>query len=63
LRENTERPETLEVGSNILAGTDPERIFQAAKTFFEGKKSWTHPFGEGKAAQKILDVIIEKLGK
>jgi UDP-N-acetylglucosamine 2-epimerase (non-hydrolysing) len=63
LRENTERPETLEVGSNILAGTDPERIFQATKTFFEGKKSWTNPFGEGKAAQKILDVIIEKLGK
>jgi UDP-N-acetylglucosamine 2-epimerase (non-hydrolysing) len=63
LRDNTERPETLEVGSNILAGTDPDRIFHAAKTFFEAKKTWTNPFGEGKAAQKILDILFEKIGK
>ena len=31
LRENTERPETLEVGSNKLAGTSPENILKAAK--------------------------------
>ena len=31
LRDNTERPETIEVGSNMLAGTSPERILEAAK--------------------------------
>jgi len=32
LRENTERPETIDVGSNLLAGTSPNRILAAAKT-------------------------------
>lgn len=31
MRDNTERPETLQVGSNILAGTNPNRILEAAK--------------------------------
>jgi UDP-N-acetylglucosamine 2-epimerase (non-hydrolysing) len=60
LRDNTERPETLEIGSNILAGTDSDRILHAAKTIVEEKKSWTNPFGEGKSAQKILDILIKK---
>ena len=63
LRDNTERPETLEVGSNILAGTDSDRIFQAAKTFAGEKKTWSNPFGEGKTAQKIVDILIKKLGR
>ncbi len=63
LRDNTERPETLEVGSNILAGTDSDRIFQAAKTFAGEKKTWSNPFGEGKTAQKIVDILVKKLGR
>ena len=31
LRDNTERPETLDVGSNILVGPDPERILAPEK--------------------------------
>ena len=52
LRDNTERPETLEVGANILAGTDPNRILQAAKVSVAKSKGWANPFGEGKTSQK-----------
>jgi UDP-N-acetylglucosamine 2-epimerase (non-hydrolysing) len=34
LRDNTERPETLDVGSNILAGTDPEKIIESTSIMY-----------------------------
>lgn len=57
LRENTERPETLDVGSNILAGTDPNRILKAAKESYGKKKTWINPFGDGKASSKIINIL------
>ena len=60
LRDNTERPETLEVGSNILAGTSPERILEAAKLMVNRKKGWVNPFGDGKTAQKIISILMKK---
>jgi len=57
LRDNTERPETLEVGSNILAGTDPRKILQAAKLICAQKKVWVNPFGDGKTASKIINIL------
>ena len=43
LRDNTERPETLDVGSNMLAGADPGRILEAA-ALMVGKSGWQNPF-------------------
>jgi len=60
LRENTERPETIDVGSNLLAGTSPNRILAAAKTMINKNKNWTNPFGDGKAAQKIVKILKTK---
>ncbi|ABN57524.1 MULTISPECIES: non-hydrolyzing UDP-N-acetylglucosamine 2-epimerase [Methanoculleus] len=57
LRENTERPETIEVGSNILTGITPGEIVQAVGTMLEEETNWTNPFGDGRAAQKIVDSI------
>ena len=57
LRDNTERPETLGVGSNILAGVEPDRIIQSAVKMMGGKKSWINPFGNGRAAEKIIDAL------
>jgi UDP-N-acetylglucosamine 2-epimerase (non-hydrolysing) len=57
LRDNTERPETLEVGSNMLAGTNPKRILEAAKLMVGKEKGWANPFGEGKTAQKIINIL------
>jgi UDP-N-acetylglucosamine 2-epimerase (non-hydrolysing) len=61
LRDNTERPETLEVRSNVLAGTGSERILEAAKLMVDGQKGWVNPFGDGKTARRIIEVLVEKL--
>jgi UDP-N-acetylglucosamine 2-epimerase (non-hydrolysing) len=58
LRNNTERPETLEVGSNVLAGTDKERILEISDMMLSKDGNWTNPFGDGKAAERIIDKII-----
>ena len=57
LRDNTERPETLEVGANMLAGTMPQKILACSKTMLEKNTGWRNPFGDGKAAEKIVSII------
>ena len=57
LRDNTERPETLEVGSNVLVGTIPERILNGVKLMLERKNNWINPFGDGKAAKRIIKIL------
>ena len=59
LRENTERPETLEAGSNVLAGTDPRTILDCALDMIRRGRGWENPFGDGNAAKKILDILEE----
>ncbi|CAD6490130.1 MAG: UDP-N-acetylglucosamine 2-epimerase [Candidatus Argoarchaeum ethanivorans] len=58
LRDNTERPETLEVGSNTLAGTDPERIFKGVGQMLNNKNNWENPFGDGRAGERIVEIMI-----
>ena len=58
LRENTERPETLEVNSNLLSGTTPEKILESAKTMIDKKSDWQNPFGSGNSAKQILNHIM-----
>jgi UDP-N-acetylglucosamine 2-epimerase (non-hydrolysing) len=61
LRDNTERPETLDVGSNILAGADPKKIVESVSIMFKNQNEWKNPFGEGKAGIEILDILEEKI--
>jgi UDP-N-acetylglucosamine 2-epimerase (non-hydrolysing) len=61
LRDNTGRPETLEVGSNLLAGTDPDKILEAAKVSCAQKKAWGNPFGDGKTGSKIINALRDEL--
>ena len=56
LRDNTERPETIGVGSNMLAGTNPEEMLAAAVRMMKIPRTWTNPFGNGDAAARIVDV-------
>jgi UDP-N-acetylglucosamine 2-epimerase (non-hydrolysing) len=58
LRENTERPETLTVGSNTLAGTNPDRILQSVNHMLAKTPSWQQPFGDGHASQQIIDIVL-----
>ena len=43
IRDVTERPETLECGSNILSGVEPESILSCIKTVIDQKLDWTAP--------------------
>lgn len=61
LRDNTERPETIDVGANMLAGTSFDRILEAAKLMVKRQKGWVNPFGDGKTAKKIIGILMEKL--
>ncbi|MDP3955271.1 MAG: UDP-N-acetylglucosamine 2-epimerase, partial [bacterium] len=58
LRDNTERPETIDVGANILAGSSPSRILECTRTMLGRENSWQNPFGDGKAGERIVDIII-----
>ncbi|MBR6446472.1 MAG: UDP-N-acetylglucosamine 2-epimerase (non-hydrolyzing) [Prevotella sp.] len=59
LRDNTERPETCEIGTNMLVGTNPDNIRPALDKLFAGE--W--PYGDipekwdGHAAERIVEII------
>jgi UDP-N-acetylglucosamine 2-epimerase (non-hydrolysing) len=60
LRDNTERPETLAVGSNVLAGTDPATIVEASRMMVAKRRTWANPFGDGKAGARIVRILRER---
>lgn len=56
LRENTERPETIAVGANVLAGYHSEDILQSARAMAGKHGIWENPFGAGNACKLILEI-------
>jgi len=58
LRENTERPETVEIGANRVAGTDPETVIACLTEAIDTDSDWSNPFGEGTASEQIIDKIV-----
>lgn len=63
IRENTERPVTVDEGSNVLAGTDPLRIVAEARRVLrgEGKRGCRPALWDGKAAERIVETLVAKL--
>lgn len=61
LRENTERPETVAVGANIIAGTEPSSVVRAARTILARRRTWRNPFGDGRAGMRIARTLAAKL--
>ena len=60
LRENTERPETVDVGANIVAGVSSGEILASVEVMLNRGRDWVNPYGDGNAGEKILQVLIEK---
>jgi UDP-N-acetylglucosamine 2-epimerase len=64
LREETEWVETIESGWNVLVGTSVERIMKEAdhaggrRRYLKGNKT----FGDGKASQKIAQILMRHSG-
>lgn len=57
LRENTERPETVGVGANVLVGTDVNKMIGLAREMLGRSREWENPFGDGRASARILDAL------
>ena len=59
IRNNTERPVTIEKGTNTLVGNQPENIFNISKNFIEKKnKIASRPdLWDGFAARRIIDIL------
>lgn len=62
LRENTERPETLDIGSNVLAGTDPDRVRAAIRHQLDAKRGWPNPYGDGTTGKQVAQQVAVFLG-
>ncbi|HWP59952.1 MAG TPA: UDP-N-acetylglucosamine 2-epimerase (non-hydrolyzing) [Candidatus Acidoferrales bacterium] len=65
LRENTERPVTVECGTNILAGSDPQRILEAFHRILrqETKVNIAPKYWDGKAAERIVEILVSQLSR
>ncbi|MGD2119300.1 MAG: UDP-N-acetylglucosamine 2-epimerase (non-hydrolyzing) [Chromatiales bacterium] len=63
LRENTERPITVTEGTNVIVGTDPDKIRVEAHKVLngEGKGGRVPEFWDGRAAERIKDVLLQVL--
>lgn len=64
LRENTERPVTIEQGTNQLAGTDPDKVFSMALRILDAPPpaSQVPEFWDGRASCRILDALENLFG-
>jgi UDP-N-acetylglucosamine 2-epimerase (non-hydrolysing) len=63
VRDNTERPVTVSVGTNQLIGTDLKKVEQAAEEVLSGniKKGGIPELWDGKTAERILNIIEKYL--
>ncbi|MHC3468714.1 non-hydrolyzing UDP-N-acetylglucosamine 2-epimerase [Streptomyces sp. 7R007] len=60
LRDNTERPVTVEEGTNVLAGRDPERIVATVNRVLDAPPAPRRPeLWDGRASDRIADVLLE----
>jgi len=68
LRDTTERPEAIDAGTVKLIGTDRERVYSETRRLllrsdeYQRMAGACNPYGDGKAARKIVDFILWKYG-
>ncbi len=63
LRENTERPVTVTMGTNYLVGTDQDEILQTAFAVIDGNKKEGRipPLWDGKASARIIEILSKRV--
>jgi UDP-N-acetylglucosamine 2-epimerase (non-hydrolysing) len=65
LRNNTERPVTITLGSNHLAGTNPDTILRTALAVLDGsrKKGTVPPLWDGDAGTRVIEAVCREVLK
>ena len=63
LRENTERPVTVDAGSNLLAGSDKDRILKAAEIMLarDPQTFAIPPEWDGRSGERIAQILVDRL--
>ena len=63
LRKNTERPVTINMGTNALVGMDTDKIVRESYQILSGKfkQGKTPPLWDGKASERIIKILEENL--
>lgn len=67
-RRETERPEGIEAGTAKLLGINKDKVFKEIDLLINDREEYekmanaVNPYGDGKAAEKIVKIIVEKLG-
>lgn len=59
LRNTTERPETVTIGCNVVAGVENNNILMHIENMLKKERNWVTPYGDGKSSE----FIIKKLGE
>ncbi|PIQ24412.1 UDP-N-acetylglucosamine 2-epimerase (non-hydrolyzing) [bacterium (Candidatus Blackallbacteria) CG17_big_fil_post_rev_8_21_14_2_50_48_46] len=68
MRETTERPEGVEMGTAKLVGTDPEKIIREATHLLQDSEAYAqmsraiNPYGDGRAAERIVQALRHYFG-
>lgn len=64
LRDVTERPETLECGSNLIAGADPEDVRRAVHTVLTTHRPWTAPaeYRVDNVSARVVKILTSRRG-
>ncbi|HEX5359120.1 MAG TPA: UDP-N-acetylglucosamine 2-epimerase (non-hydrolyzing) [Candidatus Nitrosotalea sp.] len=60
MRISTERAETVEIGSNIVAGLNKKHILESVDIMVNKKRNWKHPYGTPDSAKKTIDVLEKR---
>ena len=69
LRTETERPEAVHAGTVIMGGVNMDDIIEKANMLLEDKDAYeriaktANPYGDGRAAERIVDAILYAFGK
>jgi len=60
MRISTERSETVEIGSNIVAGLNKKHILEAVHKMVNRKTNWNNPYGTPDSANKTIEILEQK---
>jgi UDP-N-acetylglucosamine 2-epimerase (non-hydrolysing) len=69
IRDETERPEGISAGTAKLVGTEEEKVYKNLKELLTNEELYSkmaravNPYGDGKASERIVDILLDKLSK